>query len=353
MQKPAVVPVHPGGGHAASPAHCRSARGMRGHQHVIPVIGHLIDGQFRQVGEQHLQAAGIACHDMLHTGHNEPHGRSGDDQVLGRTRSSRSGRAHARSVTRLPPFPDEAVATVSNDTTQKSPDPGKWQEIFAVAWPGSSRLQRIGEPLYKITESFVAERPHGRLLALPGKRRLGGRVGALQGAVDRGRGGVQRCGHFPGRKAEHVAEDEDRALPRGQMLQRGDEGQLDRLALFVARLGRGIPARKPELPVGVGLDPHRLGQRPCRRIAAWASRGPVVGREPAPGPAGDRMQAGVGCDLVQPRAERPAAIEPAQPASGAQQGVLERVVGVVHRAEHPVAMRVQFGPIGLDQPAKA
>ena len=102
MQKPAVVAVHPGGGRAASPARCRSAQGMRRHQHVIPVIGHLIDGQFREVGEEHLQAAGIARHDMLHTGHNEPHGRSGNDQVLGRTRSSQGGRAHARTVTRLP-----------------------------------------------------------------------------------------------------------------------------------------------------------------------------------------------------------------------------------------------------------
>jgi hypothetical protein len=100
------------------------------------VIGYLLDGQFRQVGEEHLQAAGIARHDMLDTRHNEPHGRSGDDQVLERTRSSRSGRTHAQAVTRLRPFPDEVVDTVSNDTTQKSPEPSKWQEIFAAIWPG-------------------------------------------------------------------------------------------------------------------------------------------------------------------------------------------------------------------------
>ena len=58
-QKPAVMPVHPGGGHAASPARRRSARRTRRHQHVIPVIGHLIDGQFREVGEEHRQAAGV------------------------------------------------------------------------------------------------------------------------------------------------------------------------------------------------------------------------------------------------------------------------------------------------------
>ena len=101
MQKPAVVAMHAGGGYAASPARCRSALGMRRHQYVVPLIGHLVHDQFRQVGKEHLQAAGIARHDMLHTGHNEPHGRSGEDQVLGRTRSSRSGRTYARAVTRL------------------------------------------------------------------------------------------------------------------------------------------------------------------------------------------------------------------------------------------------------------
>jgi hypothetical protein len=43
---------------------------------VIPAIGHLIYGRFRQVGKEHLQVAGITRRDMLHTGHNEPHGRS-------------------------------------------------------------------------------------------------------------------------------------------------------------------------------------------------------------------------------------------------------------------------------------
>ena len=134
MQKPAVVAVDPGGGHAASPARRRSARRMRRHQHVIPVIGHLIDGQFRQVGEEHLQAAGIARHDMLDTGHNEPHGRSGNDQVLGRTRSSRAAVLYARTVTRLRLIPDELLDTVSNGTTQKSPEPALWRRFFDVTW---------------------------------------------------------------------------------------------------------------------------------------------------------------------------------------------------------------------------
>jgi hypothetical protein len=57
----------------------------------------------------------------------------------------------------------------------------------SVAGSPYSGLQRIGEPLRKLTEPFVAERSHGRLLALPGKPRLGGLAGALLGAGDRGR----------------------------------------------------------------------------------------------------------------------------------------------------------------------
>ena len=39
-----------------------------------------------------------------------------------------------------------------------------------------------------------------------------------------------------------------------------------------------------------------------------------------------------------------------QPAPGAQQRLLQRVLGVVDRAEHPVAVRVQLPAVGLDEP---
>ena len=37
---------------------------------------------------------------------------------------------------------------------------------------------------------------------------------------------------------------------------------------------------------------------------------------------------------------------------GAEQGVLEGVVGVLDRAQHPVAVGAQLGPVGLDQPGE-
>src|SRR5262249_12857548 len=64
----------------------------------------------------------------------------------------------------------------------------------------------------------------------------------------------------------------------------------------------------------------------------------------------DQPQAAVGGNPVEPRAKRTAALEPRQAAPGAQQRVLECVLGVVHRAEHAVAVGIQLGAVGLDQP---
>ena len=44
-----------------------------------------------------------------------------------------------------------------------------------------------------------------------------------------------------------------------------------------------------------------------------------------------------------------AVAQPRRAAPRAQQRLLQRVVGVVDRAEHPVAVRVQLGPVRLDE----
>ena len=96
---------------------------MRHHPHVISVIGDLLDDQFRQVGEEHLQAAGIARHDMLDTGHNEPHGRSVMIKFL-------DGQDHHGAAAPMrEPLPDcdhsqmKSWIPSATGTTQKSPDP--------------------------------------------------------------------------------------------------------------------------------------------------------------------------------------------------------------------------------------
>src|SRR5205814_3896331 len=75
-------------------------------------------------------------------------------------------------------------------------------------------------------------------------------------------------------------------------------------------------------------------------------------REDALGPAADNVQAGVGRDLVQPRAQRAPSLEPRKRAPGPEQRFLQRVLGVVHGAEHPVAMRVKLALVLLHEPAK-
>ena len=47
-----------------------------------------------------------------------------------------------------------------------------------------------------------------------------------------------------------------------------------------------------------------------------------------------------------------AALEPVQRAPGSKQGVLDRVLGVVKRAQHPVAVGLQFAPERFHEPGE-
>ena len=63
----------------------------------------------------------------------------------------------------------------------------------------------------------------------------------------------------------------------------------------------------------------------------------------------DRRQAGVGGDRVEPGAQRAPTLEAAQSAPSAEQGVLECVLRVVDRPEHPVAMCMELRSVRLDE----
>ena len=84
-----------------------------------------------------------------------------------------------------------------------------------------------------------------------------------------------------GRPAEHVAQDQHRPLSRRQVLDRGEERELDRLARDDDGAGLVLRRRgRLEQPVGVGLQPRELGGRPTaggrvgrRRRPAAASPG--------------------------------------------------------------------------------
>ena len=84
---------------------------------------------------------------------------------------------------------------------------------------------------------LVAERAQGRLLALLWQPR-GDRLRAAAGRCSPTRSWSQRL-RGPRAEKPNLAQDQDRALARGQVLKRGDEGELDRLALLIAGLGPG------------------------------------------------------------------------------------------------------------------
>ncbi len=85
------------------------------------------------------------------------------------------------------------------------------------------------------------------------------RAGPLQRAVDRRDGGVEQLGHLGGRPLQHLAQDQDGALLRRQVLQGGDEREPDRLAQL-GDLGR-VAGGRHDPGVGDRLQPRDLGQR--------------------------------------------------------------------------------------------
>ena len=96
-------------------------------------------------------------------------------------------------------------------------------------------------------------------------------VGALERGVDRGDGGVERLGDLGGRPAQHVAQDQHGALPGRQVLEGGDEGEPDRVALGDHDGGVGHRLEPGDLVVSLervaghlvgGAEPG--GQRPPR-----------------------------------------------------------------------------------------
>ena len=150
-------------------------------------------------------------------------------------------------------------------------------------------------------------------------------------------------------EAQDLAHDQHGPLVGRQELQRRDEGQLDRLALLVAGVGRVEAVLHGEGLVRVGLHPHRLDHRLAGAVMRVRGGAVVHGEHPL-GALRDRVEAGVGGDPVEPGAQGAAALEPRQAAPGPQERLLERVLGIVHRSQHPVAVRVKLAVAGADQP---
>ena len=116
----------------------------------------------------------------------------------------------------------------------------------------------------------------------------------LQGAVD-GRRHQSSAAAASLAEPEDLAQEQHRALARGQVLERHDERELNAgFALLVAGLGpRRLVVERKQL----------LGER------LQAGRRAGVAGGAAPLPARDRVKARVGGDLVEPRLERPLVVE--------------------------------------------
>jgi hypothetical protein len=163
--------------------------------------------------------------------------------------------------------------------------------------------------------------------------------GALKAAVHRGGRGLEHARHLRGGKAQRLPQDQDRALARRQHLHGRDQGQPE-------------PAAGEQGAGRVGGE-HRVRERlqPGQLVPAGQRLPGVIPRLADPrwqcpaGAAGQVRQAGVRRDLVHPGAQRGAGLVKLVPGPpGPQHGFLHHVLGVLHRAEHLIAVREQLAP---------
>src|ERR1700730_852255 len=101
----------------------------------------------------------------------------------------------------------------------------------------------------------------------------------------------------------------------------------------------GSPGPPPTMASGIGSSHGTSG------CSASPAVGPVPGAPRAAAPALQRGQAGAGGDPVEPGPQGRPLLEPVVGAPGTQVGLLHQILGIVHRAEHPVTMREQLAPV--------
>jgi hypothetical protein len=170
-------------------------------------------------------------------------------------------------------------------------------------------LEGIGEPVHELLLPRVGDGPQHCFPALLRQPFLDGVTGAEECAVNRCDRGLERLCRLLGGKAEHVAQNEYGPLTGGEVLQHGYEGELERLAPLVASLGRRVAVRAAERLLRVRLDPRSDRQRLFGRGARTRPR-PIIDRRHALATVGERVEADVGSDPVQPSAKRASAPEP-------------------------------------------
>ena len=170
------------------------------------------------------------------------------------------------------------------------------------------------------------------------------RAGALERAVDRRDARVEELRDFGRLPAQDLTEDQHRALARRQMLQGRDEREPDRLARESDF--RRIAVGHDEA-VRDGLDPRHLRQRVqvrLDRLPGWAE----VHRPCTPLAAVQHVEADVRRDAIEPRPQCRTALESIEAPPGADQRLLDGVLGLEGRSQHPVAVAGQLRPVLLE-----
>ena len=182
--------------------------------------------------------------------------------------------------------------------------------------------------------SRARSRPRVHSLRRAGQVLLQPRPRALQRGVDRRLGGLEQLGRVPRAPAEHVAQDQHGARARGARCWRA------------TRNASSIVSRATTSASGSSVG----GDQEVVRDRLQPGHLAVVGRRARA--LGERVQAGVGRDPVQPGAQRrPPGVGLAE-APGAQERLLREVLGLVERAEHPVAVDLQLAAVALGQGAE-
>ena len=147
-------------------------------------------------------------------------------------------------------------------------------------------------------------------------------------------GHLQGRGHIGGRPAQRGAKNEHGALAGRQTLDGGDERQFDRLSADGGGFRCVVVRRHAiEKDVGVGLQPGHVGAGDGRHRPALAAPGEVdacvCGDAVEPGPD---VATGLQVVPVPPRFE---------------EGLLDKVLSVGKRTEHPVAVDVELSAVTL------
>ena len=185
---------------------------------------------------------------------------------------------------------------------------------------------------------------HGRLGVRAEVPRLERGPRALQRAVDGGDARLEQLGDLGRLPAQDLAEDQHRALLRRQVLEGRDEREPDRLPRN-RHLGR--VALRRDTGVGHRLHPLGLGSQVEVGYDRLLGR-PEVHRHRTALASLDHVEADVRRDAVEPGAQRGTPLEAVDAPPRANERLLDGVLGVERRAEHPVAVAGQLSAVLLE-----